>query len=211
MKPWARLGPRDRRAVLVGAAILGPVFAFTLAGRPYLHARAALVEQIHEQQDLLRRELTLVQSVPRLSGDLTDARRALADARPRLFPALDPLGASAILVSAVSEHARRRGVLVEAIESRPAEYLGDGLMAIQVDMRGQGDLEGLLRWLDALETGPRLLRVEQLSVARIGSGAQADSLDVETLSVAATVRGFLLAPANADSPAVSVAASGDRP
>lgn len=211
MKPWSRLAPKDRRAVLVGAAILVPVLAFSLAGKPYFHGRAALAEQIHEQEELLRREFALVQSVSSLSGGLTDATRALADARPRLFPARDPLAATAILVSSVSEHARQQGVLIEAIESRPAESLPDGLMAVQVDMHGRGDLEGLLRWLDAIETGPRLLRVEQLSVSRVGSEFPGDSLDAETLSFAAIVRGFLLAPAIADSPVVSVAAPGDAP
>lgn len=211
MKPWSRLAPKDRRAVLVGASILAPVLAFTLVGKPYLHERAALAEQIHEQEELLRRELALVQSVSRLSGDLTDANRVLADARPRLFPARDPLGATAALVSTASEFGRRHGLLVEAVEGRPAESLSDGFMSVQVEIRGRGDLEGLVRWLNALETGPKLLRVEQLTVVRVGSEAQADSLDAETLSFAATVRGFLMARTSSDSPVVSVADARDRP
>jgi len=211
MRRWARLAPRDRRAVLVGVSILAPVLAFSIVGKPYLHARAVLAEQVHEQQGLLRRELVLVQSVPRLSDDLSAATDALARAHPRLFPARDPLAATAILVSAVSEHARQQGVLIEVIESRPAEYLRDGLMAVQVDMRGRGDLEGLLRWLYAIETGPKLLRVEQLSVSRVGSESPADSLDAETLSFAAAVRGFLMARESPNSLGVSVAVTGDRP
>lgn len=210
MRPLVQLGPRDRRAVLVGGAVLAPMLAFSLVGKPYLHARRVLAEQVHEQQDLLRRELELVQSGSHLSNDLSAAASSLAHARPRLFPARDPLSATALLVSAVSETARQQGVLVEAVESRPAEYLHNGLMAVQVDMRGRGDLEGLLRWLDALETGPKLLRVEQLSVAQIGSGATNDSPEAEALSFAAGVRGFILAPANGDS-ATLVAAPGDQP
>lgn len=206
MRPLVQLGPRDRRAVFVGGAVLVPMLAFSLVGKPYLHARRVLAELVHEQQDLLRRELQLVQSGPHLSNDLSAAASSLAHARPRLFPARDPLSATALLVRAVSETARQQRVLVEAVESGPAEYLHNGLMAVQVDMRGRGDLEGLLRWLDALETGPKLLRVEHLTVAQVGSVV----LDAETLTFAASVRGFILAPANSDS-ADLVPPSGDWP
>lgn len=211
MNALGRLSAKDRRALFLGVAILTPALTFTFVGRPYLRARAALVDQVREQRDLLGRELVLLRSAPHRSADLANASQTLAATLPRLFPARDPLAATALLVNAVSESARRQGIAVETIESRPAESVTDGLVAVQVNLQGRGDLEGLLRWLDALETGARLLRIEELSVVRAGPEPSSDSLDVETLGFAATIRGYLLATWDSDTAAVPVASVGGRP
>lgn len=195
MKRWSSFAPRDRRALALGALVLGPALVFSLGVKPYLGARATLVERLRVQRDLLGRELGLVASARDVARTLAEAGATLSRARPRLFQARDPLGATAALVSYAGDGARRQGVLVEAIESRPPEPTGNGLIAARVEMRGRGDLEGLLRWLHAIESGPKLVRVEQLSVARLEAGAPSDSVDSETLSFAATLSGYLLSGA----------------
>jgi type II secretory pathway component PulM len=211
MRTWTQLGPRDRRALTLGALVLVPALAFSFGVKPYLHARTGLRDRVREQGELLARELALVASARQLSAQLSGASRALASRRSRLFPGHDPLAASATLVSAVGDEARRHGVLLEAIESRAPEAVGGGLVAVQIEVRGRGDLEGLLRWLQALETGPRLLRVEQLSVGRLDTGVPSDSLDVETLTLAAVVRGYLFAGADAGTPDNAIASVEPRP
>jgi type II secretory pathway component PulM len=208
VKRWLQLAPDDRRALLSGAILVASALALRLGVLPYVHARAALVERLREQQALLQRETALVESASRVADGVGQATRTLDRVRSRLLLARDPLGAAALLVREVSEDARGHGVLVEAIESRPPESLGDDLTGIQVDVRGRGDLEGVLRWLHAIETGDRFLRVEQLSLARLESGVPADSLDVETLAFALSIRGFLLAPRPAASATVVAAVDG---
>lgn len=195
MKPWTTLGARDRRALVLGACVLVPSLGFSLVARPYLHSRGELRQRVREQQDLLARELFLVAAAHELPTSLHSAVRALANQRGRLLPGNDPLSASAALVSLVGDEARRQGVLLEAIESRAPEPVGGGLVEVRIEVLGRGDLEGLLRWLDAIETGPRLLRIEQLSVARTDAGVARGSADVETLALAADVRGYLLSGA----------------
>jgi type II secretory pathway component PulM len=192
VKARGQLTPRDRRALAIGGLILAPLLVFSVLVNPFLHARSALRERVREQRDLLRREMALVASAQTLPTRLADARGALASRQSRFFPGRDRLAATTALVSLVGDEARRQGVLLEGIESRTPNAAGEGIVAVEVELHGRGDLEGLLRWLQALEAGSRLLRVEQLSVARLDGGAPAHSLDVETLTLAAAVRGYLL-------------------
>jgi len=193
MNAWTRLGARDRRAVTFGALVLVPAVAFTLVVQPYRRARAELRDRVMEQQGLLARELALVAAADRLPSDLKDAARSLAGLRPRCLPGRDPLAATAALVSIVGDEARRHSVLLESIESRAAESAGGGVAAVRIEVRGRSDLEGLLGWLRSLETGGRLLRIDGLTVGRSDAGSEVDSLDTETLLLAAVIRGYVLA------------------
>jgi hypothetical protein len=195
LNAWTRLGARDRRAVILGVLTLLPALGFALVVQPYRRARAELRDRVAEQRGLLARELALVVAAHRLPGELKDAARALANLRPRFLPGRDPLSATAGLVSAVGDEARRHNVLLESIESRAAESAGAGLVAVRVEVRGRSDLEGVLGWIRSLETGARLLRIDGLTVGRTDAGAEVDSLDTETLLVAAVIRGYVLGSA----------------
>jgi type II secretory pathway component PulM len=199
-----RLGSRDRRAIGLGALVLAPALCWSLVLHPYVRARGALRDRVREQRALLERELALVAASRGFPAALENARRALASRRPRLFAGGDALAATAALVGVVGEEARRQGVLIDAIESR-APAAGDALVAVQIEVRGRGDAEGLLRWLAALESGPRLLRVEQLGVVRLDAGVPARSPDIETLIVSGRVSGYLLPAVGARAPDRAVA------
>jgi type II secretory pathway component PulM len=187
-----RLAPRDRRAVTLGAIVLLPTVAWSVAIKPYRHARAELAVRVAEQRQLLARERALLREGPGLARELRDATDALEAARIRLLPERDALAATGALVGIVGDAARRRGVLIESIESRGAERADGGLVNVRIEVRGRGDLEGLLRWLQTLETDPLLLRVDGLSVSRAGGNeGTLDSLDTETLALSATVRAYI--------------------
>lgn len=192
MKAWRQLRPRDRRALAAGVLLLAPALVFSFVIQPYRRARAELRDRVIEQRGLLARELGLVAAAREGPSQIETAAQALARRRARLMPGRDPLAATATLVQLVGEDARRNGVLLEAIETRSPESAGGGLAAVRIDVRGRGDLEGLLRWLRAMEGGQRLLRVEGLTVARADAGAEPDSTDTETLLLATAIRGYVL-------------------
>jgi len=192
VKAWTKLRVRDRRALTAGVLLLVPALAFSFVIQPYRRARAELRDRVIEQTGLLARELGIVAAVREVPSQIETAAQALARRRPRLITGRDPLAATATLVQQVGEEARRHGVLLEAIETRAAESAGGGLAAVRIDVRGRADLEGLLRWLRAIEGGQRLLRVEGLTVARSDAGTEPDSADTETLLVATAIRGFVL-------------------
>lgn len=184
--------PRDRRALVLGGAVLFSALAFTLGVQPYRRARTTLRERIAEQRGLLARELSLVQGARALPQALERAATALDEKRTRLLPGGDPLSATAALVGIVGDEARREGVLLEAIESRTPEPAGSGLVVVRIEIRGRADLEALLRWLGALEAGPQLIRIDGLTVAQADAGAVPDSNDTEALLLAAVIKGYVL-------------------
>jgi type II secretory pathway component PulM len=193
---WLGFPQRDRRALIAGAVVLLGALCVSFVVRPFLHARDAVRDRLGEQRELLAREWALVAASDGLPAELDSAAVALKAIEYRLFPDRDPLAATAALVSVVSDAARQQMVQVEAIETGAPEVAGVGLVAVRVDVRGRGDLEGLLRWLMALEGSRRLLRVDQLGVARASLGAPTDSADVEILTLTATVRGYVFAAAD---------------
>jgi type II secretory pathway component PulM len=191
MKALKRLGARDRRALMWGVVVLVPALLGTSVVRPYIRARAVLHDRIAEQRDLLSRELGVLRSAGQHTDDLQIARNVLEQQRVYLFQARDPLAATAALVAAVGERARRFGVQIESIESRPPERLASGLVGVRIEVSGRGDFEGLLRWLKTAESESRLVRVDWLTVSRAGGSDVVDASDVEQLGIAAAIRAYV--------------------
>ncbi len=193
----ARLGARDRRALLLGVAVLAPVLLFRGAVQPYARARAALAERLRTQRRLLERELAVLMEARALPQRRVEVEKLLALDLPRLFPGGDPFAAAAELVGYVGDAARRGHVLVQELQSRSAVPVPgtDGLVQLQVEVRGQSDFEGVLRFLQALERGPRLLRVEAVAIERVGGGGGGSdgSGGREVLSLRAAVSGYVAA------------------
>jgi hypothetical protein len=63
-----------------------------------------------------------------------------------------------------------------------------GVRSLRVEIRGESDLRGILALLHALETGPKLIRVDRLDISRAARATADDA--TETLALSATVVGF---------------------
>jgi hypothetical protein len=196
MKLLGALSARDRKALGFGLAIVLPALGYALLLRPYWHARSDLLATVAAQRDLLRRERALVnesRAFPaRVAAATTSARRDAA----RLFPGTSLVAAGGELVTYVGEAARRCHVQVQTLETRPPARGAPGLARLDIEVRAQGDLEGVLAFLEALERGPRLVRVETLMIERADVAA---ALRQEALSVAAAVSGYTATVGGEDS------------
>ncbi len=187
MRVWGRLSAKDQRALSWGVLLLCPALAGNFVVRPYLRARASLRARVAEQRDLLARELSLLRAAGTQGDDVQLVSETLERQRVHLLAGRDPLAATAALVGIVGETARTGGIELQSIESRPGERVG-GLMGVRIELSARGDFEGVLRWLHALESDTRLLRVDWLTVA---GTAEADSAAPEQLGITAGVRAFV--------------------
>jgi type II secretory pathway component PulM len=187
----SRLVPRDRRALALGAAALVPALLFRGVLQPYLRARATVVEQLRAQRALLDRELSALAAARQLPRRRERVAGLLAADAPRLLSGGDPLAATAELVGYVGEAARRNHVQLQELQSRSAGAApappGDDVIQVRVELRGQTDFEGILRLLQTLERGPRLVRVDALVIEQ---GVTA-SRQRETLTVRAAMSGYV--------------------
>jgi hypothetical protein len=115
--------------------------------------------------------------------------------------------ASAELVSHINNVAQRSDLLLQSAATRPTDLV-NGIRALRVEIRGESDLRGILTFLQTVESGEKLLRVDRLDISR--SAAARDVEGVEALAVAATSVGFAV-PESASTGTSSAPARGGRP
>ncbi|HEX6060228.1 MAG TPA: type II secretion system protein GspM [Gemmatimonadaceae bacterium] len=184
MTPVA-LDARDRRALRIGAWVAGPILVASLLVLPYGRALRAARDAVAAERSLLARELAVLRDAPHDIQVARAARRALVARSDRLFGGGDAAAASAALASYVGDAAAESGVELEWSETRtPIE--GDSLVA--VDIRATAEIGAAYDFLRALEDGPKLVRVERLTIARTAGRAVGDEPGI--VAVTATVAGL---------------------
>lgn len=166
-----RVSPRERRTLLRGAGAIVALVALsrgfpawrrwdaeTRAGAAQLMAEAAGVE------DIMRDEHTVRDSL------LARNTRFLALA-PRLLPGTTPATAAANLSALVSGAATVANVRVESVESQADSGGGETFNRVTARASLVGDVRGLMTTLAAIERGPTLLAVRELSIAQTEQAA----------------------------------------
>lgn len=167
-----KLGPRDRRAVLLGTAVLAPALAWAFAVRPYLGAVADAGDRLAVERRLLRGELELVAAAPAYPRAFEEGAQRLLAAAARLMGGDDEGAASAALAGYLRRMAQAGGANLTRVEPAAAADAGTGVRALPVAVTGETDLEGLLTFLQLLESGPRLVHVQDLRVEAAAPPAQ---------------------------------------
>ena len=206
-----RLASRDRRALILAAVLVIPVLLYRVAADPYARTLWDVRNQIEVQRDLLARELTILAEAPGYPALTQEAAAALRQEARRLFSGPDALSASAALVNYVSEAARQHRVLVQRSETRTGTSAGNGVLALQIGVRGMSDLEGLLGLLNALDMGSRLVRVEQITIERAQRVTLGSTRDEEILTFTALVSGYGLTGGDEGLLPIDVAGVGGQP
>lgn len=156
------LGPRDRRAILIGAAVLAPAFAWTFAAAPYLSAVADARDRLELERRLLRGELELLASASAYPKAFDAGAERLLAAAPRLMAGDDEGAAAAALAGYVRRLARMGTANLTRVEPAPSYDAGGGVRALPAGVTGETDLEGLLTFLQLIESGPKLVHVQEL-------------------------------------------------
>lgn len=163
-----RLRARDRRAIIVGLVVIAPVAAFRVGVEPWWAYRQGLREAFVAERDLYARELAAIRDAPGWSDQRTRFVASLDRARPWLLTAADPVAAGSRLTRLVSEAGQGADILVQEVRATEADTPAAPLASASVAVRALGDLEGIARFLHALENGETLLRVSELSLRPAG-------------------------------------------
>ncbi len=175
-----RLAPRDRHAILLGLAIIVPAVVIVLGVRPFYGALTDVQERLTVEREVLARELQLLRSAELLPQHIEEALRKTAAVDLRLLEAASVTLAEAQLTDLLESWAVLSRVLLREIESiapaRGAEP-PPGAETIRISVRGESDLEGVLTFLDALESGLLLVRVTGLALEPVLARPQAGAGD----------------------------------
>jgi hypothetical protein len=194
---WSTMAPRERRTVILGAAVLLPFLLFIYAVRPYRTALSDTRDQLATERATLARERAAIATArqnPELQHIADSAMRVM---RPRLFEGKDDVMASAELASYIGDVAHGARVWLQDAGTRPATPAAEGVRTLRVEIRAESDLLGTLMFLQALERGDKLVRIDRLDISRTVRG---DEKDAETLSIVATIAGFAINDAMVASP-----------
>ena len=183
------LSTRDRRALQLGAIVALPALLYVAAIKPYLRSVADAKTAIASQGDLLRRERALVASAPELPRAILVAQRTLTATDARLYGQRDPVAATAALSRDVTSALDDAGVALQRSEARDVVLRKDGLHELTIDVRAEGDLDGILSAVSQLEAGPKLIRVARLGIERSALVPAAANAP-EALSLVATIHGY---------------------
>jgi hypothetical protein len=161
------LAPRDRRAILVGLAILLPAVVYVLGVKPYLAALSDIRDRVAVEQRALAGELDLLENAETLPDEIQRARAEADLYEGRLVKAPSQVLAEAALSAFLESSASRNRVLLEEIrggELGRDEEPPPGLSLVRLHLRGESDLEGVLTFLDEIEKSQLLLRVRGLAL-----------------------------------------------
>jgi hypothetical protein len=161
------LAPRDRRAILLGVAVLAPALVYVLGVRPYREALAGVRDRVQAERELLARELALLESASDLPGAILRAEEAAGRAEARMLQAPSAVLAEGELTDLLEGSAFRSRVLLEEIrtgELARGEEPPPGLSVIRLHLRGESDLQGVLTFLGEIERSHILLRVRGLAL-----------------------------------------------
>jgi hypothetical protein len=178
-----RIGGRDRRALLVGAVVIGASLAITrglpalraseteLRDRLVVTARAA--DAAERERDLLASSL----SVSRARG-AHDERRLLDHA----FAGESPTEVGALAAQYVLGVAEVHGGTVQSVSPSTDSTFADGALGVEIQLHLTTDAIGLFSLLDELGRGPRLtaLQFVRLSIGNPTAAAgEPEALRVE--------------------------------
>lgn len=172
---------RDRRAVLLGLAVLVPVLLYITAVRPYRAALADLRERAAAEHALLQREEALIAGANAAPAGIAGVHARADNAAMRLVHAPNvPLAEAEVTGMLETLATLSRVLLIEMRGVEPPRARADdddvvSIRPLRLAVRGESDLEGVLLFLQRIETNPLLLRVVELSVAPVrqagGAGA----------------------------------------
>lgn len=181
--------PRDRRALLLGAAALtAAVVALRLAPLAVAQVRSARV-RLEARTELLARMRADLRDAARLQDSAEVVRRRVAGLAGQVLSPGTEAEAAVSLGALVSMAAERRHVRVSRTETVADSARAGPARRVSVRAALESDTAGLLEMLGALADGPAVLTVGSLSVAADPPAAPSSP---EVLHTEITVRGWYL-------------------
>lgn len=194
-----RLAPGDRR-ILLGFAVIVSAVVIVLGLRPSYGALADVRERLDVERGLLARELQLLESAAVLPKHIEEALRKTAAVDLRLLEAASVTLAEAQLTDLLESWAVLSRVLLREIESiAPARGTESppGTETLRLSVTGESDLEGVLTFLDALESGILLVRVRGLALEPVlarpenGDGPQGEPIPTGVVEFQFIIESYL--------------------
>ena len=172
-----RLAPGDRRAILLGLGVMVSAVVILFGVRPSYGALTDARERLAAERGVLAREIQLLESAAVLPKHIQEALRTTAAVDLRLLEAPSRILAEGQLTDLLETSAVLSRVLLREIESiAPARGTEPppGTETLRLSVSGESDLEGVLTFLDTMESGLLLVRVTGLALEPVLARPETD-------------------------------------
>ncbi len=172
-----RLAPGDRRAILLGLGVMVSAVVILFGVRPIYGALTDARERLAAERGVLAREIQLIESAAVLPQHIEEALRKTAAVDLRLLEAPSRILAEGQLTDLLESSAVLSRVLLREIESiAPARGTEPppGTETLRLSVSGEIDLEGVLTFLDTMESGLLLVRVTGLALEPVLARPETD-------------------------------------
>jgi len=181
---------RDRRALLFGACVM----LIVLVGRNVVPALLTWERGVRDAASRNEEKLGRAKLLLRRAAQVQDSLKSRSARVVALAPALlggdSPATASATLAGIVSGAAARANVRIGALQLSADTATRGVFTRVSVHGDATGDIAGITAMLSALEGGPTLLAIRELSITQPEPGAPSDH--AEALRVELAVVGLML-------------------
>lgn len=167
-----RISARERRVVLIGASASAGLLALALIVLPFAHRWTVRETSYAANREQWARLAGLAAGSERLRRDRDAQRVAQSTEQARLVTGATPALAASSLQGLLQRYAGESAVQLDRVDAagQPRAVEG-GLLAIPVQLQGQGDVYGLVDFLYRLQVGERLLVIEEMTVNAGADGA----------------------------------------
>lgn len=181
--------PRDRRAVLAGLAVLVAAAAIRMVPLG-AHAVVALRQDVAVRSALLARMRADLSQAGGLVDSGAEVRRRLIDLAPRLLAGGTQAEAIADLTNRMSGLAGRHHDAFDRADPVPDSAQVGSLRRVTVRAGFDGDLRGVLTFLDAVVADPTVLAVREVRI--VAADPASDDAQPEVLKSEFLVSGWYI-------------------
>ena len=181
---------RDRRALVIGACVILIVLVVRNVVPALLTWQRGVRDAASRNEEKLGRANLSLRRAAQVQDSLRSRSARVVALAPAVLGGDSPATASATLAGIVSGAAARSNVRIGALQLS-ADTAARGIFTrVSVHGDATGDITGITTMLGALEGGPTLLAVRELSITQPEPGAPSDH--AEALRVELAVVGLML-------------------
>jgi len=192
---WQRLSKRERALVVLTLVIFLLVLARYLMLSPLLEHRAWVRNQLEIQPQLLEKNLRYASQKAELTAGLEKARSELKILEPSLLSGDTPSVSASDLQQTVQGLAQKEGTQVISTRVLNPESLGS-FTKIPIQMEVSGQIDQVANLIKGIESGEKLLVVDELNVRSLFTPAaaarqqEAAQVPAPNLRASLTISGF---------------------
>lgn len=194
MSALANLSERDRRALMLLVPAVGLILLIRFL-LPLWDNVSDSSGQIAVLEKTLMKYRRASESVPKHETSAASLAAALADSEKGLLPGATPSLQSAELQQLVRDIATSAGITLRSVDFAQPKNLSEDYVVHGVNTQFVAGIDQVVALLNALQSAPRILAVDQIRLTAVNTPASASAASKKQVAAYISISGVAAAPA----------------